>query len=96
MLLASPSMLHMNKLIEKCVEFGNKWLVIFNAKKSVILQEGERIYKNDQVKVYMGDSLMPAVDKSKYLGLIIDTVQSDDSQAIEKFKKVSIVLDCLG
>ena len=96
MLLVSPSMSHMNKLIDKCVEFGKRWLIKFNPKKSVILNGGEKLYQNEQIKIVMGDSIMPVVEKSKYLGILIDTIYSDDTQTLEKFKKVQSSFYSLG
>ena len=76
----------MNQMIEKCVEFGSKWLIKFNPKKSVILNAGENLFKNEQIKELMGQAEMPVVEISKYLGVQIDTC-NDDEQTLNKFKK---------
>jgi hypothetical protein len=86
MLLVAPSISKMNKTIEKCVEFGSKWLIKFNPKKSVILNAGENLFKNEQIKELMGQAEMPVVEISKYLGVQIDTC-NDDEQTLNKFKK---------
>jgi hypothetical protein len=88
MLLVAPSISQMNQMIEKCVEFGSKWLIKFNPKKSVILNAGEKLFKNIQIKVVMGQAEMPVVEISKYLGVPIDTCNDDDEQTLNKFKKV--------
>ncbi len=87
MLLVAPSISQMNKTIEKCVEFGSKWLIKFNPKKSVILNAGENLFKNEQIKELMGQAEVPVVEISKYLGVQIDTCNDDDEQTFNKFKK---------
>jgi hypothetical protein len=96
MLLAAPSITQMNKMIGKCEEFGKKWLIKFNAKKSVILNGGEKLFKSEQIKVLMGKSQMPVVEISKYLGINIDTIHSDDEQTLKRFKKVQSCFYGLG
>ena len=96
MLLVAPSITQMNKMIGKCEEFGKKWLIKFNAKKSVILNGGEKLFKSEQIKVLMGKSQMPVVEISKYLGINIDTIHSDDEQTLNRFKKVQSCFYGLG
>ena len=87
-LLVTPSISPMNKMIEKCVEFSSKWIIKFNPKKSVILNGGEKLFKIKQIKVMMGQVEMPVVEISKYLGVGIDTCNNDDEQTLKKFRKV--------
>jgi hypothetical protein len=91
MLLVAPSITQMNKMFGKCEEFGNKWQIKLNAKKSVILN-GE----NEIIKVLMGKSQMAVVEISKYLGINIYTIHSDDEQTLKRFKKVQSCFYGLG
>ena len=63
--LVSPSMQHMNKLIDKCVEFGKKWLIKFIQKKIVDIKcRWESIYTDEQVIIRMEAVNMPVEEKN--------------------------------
>ena len=96
-LLAMSTTIHqLNKITTMCFEFGKKWLIKFNAEKSVIMNCGSKLYSDDQIVVTMGNSRMPVVEVNKYLGIKIDNLNSDDVQVVEKFKKVQNCFYSLG
>ena len=86
MLTASLTINNMKTIIETCVEFGKKWLVKFNAKKSVIMNCGKKVFQDSEIEIKMEGKVMPVMDACKYLGIIIDTTKKDDVQVIEKYK----------
>jgi hypothetical protein len=60
----------------------------YNVQKSVILNCGHQIIKDEDIDIKMDDMRLPVVKASKYLGIMINKANEDDKQTIEKFHKV--------
>ena len=60
----------------------------YNVKKSVILNCGHQMLKDEEIDIKMEGKTIPVVKASKYLGIIINKENDDDKQTLEKFQKV--------
>jgi hypothetical protein len=74
--------------VEECEEYSQKWMLKYNVKKSVILNCGHQILKDEDIVIKMDGVNLPIVKASKYLGVTINKENDDDKQTLEKFHKV--------
>ena len=56
--------------VTKLYDWANKWGMLFNAKKCVHIQVGK---SEPDIRVKLGDSLIPSSDSFRYLGVQIDS-----------------------
>ena len=87
-LLITPILQQLKNLIEVCMKYSKEWLLKYNAKKSVIINCGYVMYKDEDIEVKMDNNRLPVVQANKYLGIMINKKNIDDDQLIEKFNKV--------
>ena len=85
-ILISPNDNHLQKLLNICGEFGQKWNIKFNPTKSNIVEFGRQFFNFSQF--YLNHQLIPKIDKLKYLGVFIDKNLDFDTIAIDKFNNV--------
>ena len=78
----------LNKLVDICEDYSKKWMLKYNIKKSVIINCGKNIYKDEEIDIKMNGIRLPVVEMSKYLGVEINKKNDDNSQIINKFRKV--------
>ena len=78
----------MKELVKKCEEYSKKWLMNYNTNKSVILNCGYQMYKDEDIDIRMNDKRIPVIEASKYLGVMLNKKNEDDTQVLDKFKKV--------
>jgi hypothetical protein len=78
----------LNKLVDICGDYSKKWMLQYNIKKSVIINCGKNIYKDEEIDIKMNGIRLPVVEMSKYLGVEINKKNDDNSQIINKFRKV--------
>ena len=57
----------------------------YNVKKSVILNCGHQMLKDEEIDIKMDGITIPVVKASKCLGIIINKENDDDKQTLEKF-----------
>ena len=70
LILLSPSLNKIEKLISICVEYSIKWIFKFNANKSLIMNCGYKLYENNQIMIKkIGDKILETKDTCKYLGI---------------------------
>jgi hypothetical protein len=53
----------------------------YNVQKSVILNCGHQIIKDEDIDIKMDDMRLPVVEASKYLGIMINKANEDDEQS---------------
>jgi hypothetical protein len=68
----------------------------YNIKKSVVLNCGHQIVKDEDIEIKMDGVNLPVVKASKYLGININKENDDDKQILEKFQKVQKCFYGLG
>ena len=79
---------HLKQLVETCEEYSNRWMLKYNVKKSVILNCGYQMIKDEEIEIKMDGITLPVVKASKYLGITINKENDDNKQILEKFHKV--------
>ena len=87
-ILLSTSLKTLQILVDKCAEFGLKWNISFNPKKSCIIHAGSKLYKDPQVKIKLYGNDLEIVDKTKYLGLMVSDTMNFSSHIESKLKEV--------
>jgi hypothetical protein len=85
-LIISPRTKHLQTILNICAEYGQKWLIKFNASKSNIIEFGNQIISNNVLK--MNDNIIPLVDEIVYLGVTLNKSLNFDAISREKFKNV--------
>lgn len=86
-ILISPVDSHLQKLLDLCGDYSNKWLIKFNQTKSNIITFGTPLFHNTVFT--LNNIHITQTDKIKYLGIEINQALDFDLCAIEKFKNVS-------
>jgi hypothetical protein len=87
-ILLATLLKHLSQLVEECEEYSKKWMLKYNIKKSVVLNCGHQIVKDEDIEIKMDGVNLPVVKASKYLGININKENDDDKQILEKFQKV--------
>ena len=82
-LLISPIMRHMQKLIEICSDYGKDWAIKFNAEKSSFICFGPQIYSD--VSFSMNGEKLQCVETLKILGIQFNRKLDMNADAIERF-----------
>jgi hypothetical protein len=95
-ILLATLLKHLNQLVEECEAYGKKWMLKYNIKKSVVLNCGHQIVKDEDIEIKMDGVNLPVVKASKYLGININKENDDDKQILEKFQKVQKCFYGLG
>ena len=88
-MLLSPTASHLKCLLKVCEDYGNEWLITFNAKKSVVLKlgkNGSKLRKKD--KFLINDDELSHVDDLVYLGLPIGGRNAIEEYWENKLNKV--------
>ena len=78
-LLMGPDAKSLNKLLEICTEFANRYYITFSTSKTeamLILPSGVRI--SNPPNIYLNGTLINYCDKFRYLGHIISNDMRDD------------------
>ena len=83
-LLMSPTVNHLNRLLNTCNSYADSWKLEFNQKKSNYIAF-EKFYKKNAVK--MNNLFIPRVKSFIYLGLPIGDTQFKETFIQDKFKK---------
>ncbi len=71
-----------------CVEFSIKWMFKFNANKSLMMNCGYKLYKNNQIMIKIGDKILETKDTCKYLGITLNENNDGNRKAIERSNQV--------
>ena len=80
MSLLSPSPKGLQKLIDICEEYGKKYNIIFNPKKSMCMCFVGKSLKIDHIiTLIINGNFLQFVHKAKYLGVIVTSDCSDNS-----------------
>ena len=80
-ILISPVDSQLQQLLDLCTNYGKKWLIKFNPKKSNIVSFGKSIVERNFI---LNNSSLTEVNEIKYLGYIINNkLNSND---LKKFK----------
>jgi hypothetical protein len=77
-----------SKLAEMCGYYSKKWMLQYNIKKSVIINCGTKLYKDDEIDIKMNGLRKPVVEMSKYLGVEINKTNEENAQIINEFRNV--------
>jgi hypothetical protein len=85
-ILISPIDSHLQKLLNVCTEYSNKWLIKFNPSKSNIISFGKSLFPNRNF--YLSDKILNETKSFEYLGIEINNDFDFNSLAITKFDKV--------
>jgi hypothetical protein len=78
----------LQRMIDICVDYSKKWLMKYNIKKSMIMNIGYQMIKNEDIKIKINDRVLPVVSECKYLGLKITEKNEDDNYLVEKFRNI--------
>ena len=78
----------MKQLVKCCEDYSKKWLLSYNAKKSVILNCGYQVIKDEDIEVEMNEARQPMVETCNYLGVNINKANDDNKHILYKFQKV--------
>ena len=93
--LLSPSLNHLKRLVKVCNEYGNRWFIKFNGKKSTMLQTVNKLYDNHELNVKINDSDLAVVSNIKYLGCEINSNNNYNENASKNFANVRAAFDSL-
>ena len=53
----------LQRMMDICVNYWNKWLMKYNIKKSVIMNVGHQIIKNEDIRIKINDNIFRLKDK---------------------------------
>ena len=82
-ILLSTSLRQAQNMVDTCNNYGNRWNLTFNEKKSNILHTGNKIYNNNQINISLNNKKLNVVDSIKYLGLnFTDKINFDDINTV--------------
>ena len=84
--LLSPTGTHMQRLLDICTEYGYKWRIRFNVKKSQFMSFGETIIKNP--KFELNKIKLAEADSLKILGYTFTKSLRYNENIIDNFSKV--------
>ena len=84
-LLISPIDSHLQKLLDVCTEYSEKWKIKFNASKSNIINFGEPLFKSD---FFLNRTTLNETENIEYLGIKINNKFEFDKLSQEKFLNV--------
>ena len=99
-MLLSPTAIHLKSLLKVCEDYGNDWLITFNAKKSVVLKigkNGNTLRKKDKFLINLDE--LSHVDSLVYLGLPIggrDVIEEYWENKLNKVVKAFYSLHSIG
>ena len=85
LILLSPVVRHVDKLLEMCVSYAAMWKMEFNSKKSVTMTVGPCF---EEKSLSINGTALPVVEQFTYLGLSLSKEPSNIKFFDEKFKKV--------
>ena len=88
LILLTPSLNHMKELINKCVEYSDKWFFKFNPKKSVIINSGYKLYRDEDINIFLKDTKLEVVKECKYLGIYVNEENDGNDAMLIKFSGV--------
>jgi hypothetical protein len=60
----------------------------YNVNKSMVMNAGYKVVKNEKIKIKKDDISVPLVDECKYLGLKIREDNEDDNFLMDKFRNI--------
>ena len=85
-LIICPRSKHLQMILDRCEEYGKKWLIKFNALKSKIIEFGPQIITNNSFQ--LNGNEIPIVEEIIYLGVVLNKKLNFDNISRENFKKV--------
>ena len=88
LILMASSLAHMQILLDKCQKFSEKWNIKFNANKSVVINAGFKMYKDEDIYLFINHMKLKVVIESKYLGLIINKNNDGNEPTLLKYNLV--------
>ena len=83
-------------LVKICEEYGRKWRISFNEKKSNILTIGQTNFNIKDYNIKLNGKCIPYATKIKYLGIEINETLNFNEFCINRFKKVQKAFFNLG
>lgn len=81
-ILISPSNDQLQRLLNACAEYGNKWKIKFNPSKSIVVSFGSGISN----KFYLNDLKLKKEKSFKYLGVVFDEKMNTSNNFKDKMK----------
>ncbi len=84
-LLISPVDSQLQKLLDVCTEYSEKWRIKFNTSKSNIITFGEPLFKSS---FSLNNKILNETENIEYIGIKINNKFEFDSLSQEKFLNV--------
>ncbi len=92
--LVSASYSGIQRLLDITSQYPSNWNIKFNAKKSVVMHTGNKLYANFQLKLKLGCEVLDVVSKFKYLSIEFSDNLKFDSHIEKKIQGGAKKLFC--
>ena len=83
--LLAPSSSAMQQLLNVCASYGERHDIIFNPLKSLFLVFYPRRFNACMSDVFLGASSLPVVTQAKYLGVLLNSSQCDNTEIAKQY-----------
>ena len=88
LILMASSLGHTQTLLNICDDYSEKWKIKFNPTKSVVINCGFKLYKDDDIDLFISINKLPVVSESKYLGLMLNKFNDGNEPSLMKYRLV--------
>ena len=87
-LLISTSLSHLQHMLNICMEFGQKWKIKYNPRKSELMNAGLKLFEDVDIQVLMYGISLPLVTQLVYLGMTLRQDNEYAQDCIDQFNSV--------